>query len=250
MKKLIINADDLGLTPGCNKGIIKAMTGGIVTETTLMVNTEYTDQAVADMKKAGLTKVGLHLNLTWGEPLLGNEVPSLTDETGRFRRKIAKSVDLLDPVDIEKELRAQVAKFIATGLELTHLDSHHHAHTYPKVLPIAIKLAQELNVPLRQGKSEVKDEIYQAGLVTTDHISLDFYEHGVTMDNMKKILTSYQEGTLEIMSHPAEPDKVLYEISSYNSYREQELGIFTSPEIKTFIAEQGIELITFQALAK
>lgn len=251
MLQLIINADDLGLTPGCNAGIIRAMTEGIVTDTTLMINTRYTEEAVTKLKNQGISRVGLHLNLTFGEPLIpADEVPSLVDANGRFNRKIEKAAPMMSPVEVKRELSAQVEKFLATGLGLTHLDGHHHAHTYPEIIDIAISLAQQMGVPLRQTSEAVRQKIVGAGLVTTDDISLDFYEQGVKPDTLKEIILNHPQGTLEIMCHPAEPEQLIYEISSYNSWREKELAILTSPEMINFIKQNGVRLVGFDALRK
>ncbi|MDF2568718.1 MAG: YdjC family protein [Sporomusa sp.] len=249
MLDLIINADDLGLTPGCNEGIIQAITAGIVTDTTLMVNTCYTQDAIEKLKQHGLTRVGLHLNLTFGEPVLSaSQVPSLVDVNGRFRRKVAETVPLMNAVDVKRELNAQVEKFLASGLGLTHLDSHHHAHTQPVILEIAIELAQQLHVPLRQGDNSVRQAIRKAGIATTDSISLTFYEQEATLNNLKQIIQGHPCGTLEIMCHPAKPDQLLYDISSYNHWREKELAVLTSQEIRDFIENNSVRLVGFDAL--
>jgi hypothetical protein len=249
MLELIINADDLGLTPGCNDGIVSAITKGIVTETTLMINTSYTQDAVTKLKQQDINRIGLHLNLTFGEPIVpAAQVPSLVDAHGRFNRKIAKAVTVMNPVEIKRELSAQVEKFLATGLGLTHLDSHHHAHTYPEIIEIAINLAQQLGVPLRQGNEAVRQKIRAAGVATTDSISLDFYEQGANLQNLKEIIQSHPQGTLEIMCHPAKPDQLLYDISSYHTWREQELAVLTSPEIREFMEDNDVRLVGFDAL--
>lgn len=249
MLKLIINADDLGLAPGCNTGIVKALTQGLVTDTTLMVNTSYTEDAVTKLKQHGINRVGLHLNLTFGEPLTPvAAVPSLVDGNGRFHRKIAQAAPAMASGEIQRELTAQVEKFLATGLGLTHLDSHHHAHMYPGILDTVIALAQQLAVPLRQTGNDVRQKIREAGVATTDFFSLSFYEQGVSMRHLQDILRQHMQGTLEIMCHPAEHDELIYRISSYNSWREQELAILTSQEMRRFISDTGIELIGFDAL--
>ncbi|MEN6566728.1 MAG: carbohydrate deacetylase [Veillonellales bacterium] len=249
MLSLIINADDLGLTPGCIEGVIQAMTRGIVTDTSLMVNTGYTGEAVKKIKKHGISRVGLHLNLTFGQPVLPvSEVPSLVDGNGRFRRRVAEAVSFMNPADVKRELSAQVEKFLTLGLGLTHLDSHHHVHTHGEILPIVVELAQQLGVPLRQGNETVRENIKKAGIATTDSISLKFYEQGATLNNLKKIIQTQSDGTLEIMCHPAKPDPLLYEISSYNHWRENELAALTSQEIKDFIKQNGVRPVGFDAL--
>lgn len=249
MLQLIINADDLGLTPGCNAGILHALTEGIVSDTTLMVNTQFTQEAVAGLKERGINRVGLHLNLTYGTPLLpAGELPSLVDAQGCFKRKIALSAPVMRMAEAERELYAQVEKFQATGLGLTHLDSHHHAHSYPGIKEIAIALAKKLGVPLRQTGEELKREILGAGLATTDFFSVDFYEQGISLENLQTIIGNHREGTLEIMCHPGMLEELIHQISSYNSWRVKELAVLTSRKMRDFIKEKGVRLVNFDAL--
>lgn len=249
MLQLIINADDFGLTPGCNAGIIRAMTQGIVSDTTLMVNTAYTADAVTRLKNHGISRVGLHLNLTFGKPLLpAAAVPSLVDGSGFFRRGVEYAVPLMDPAEAQRELSAQVETFLATGLGLTHLDSHHHVHSYPKIFAIVMDLAGKLDVPVRQTGETIRQSLLDVGVATTDHIALDFYSHDATIENLKAIISRHSHGTMEIMCHPAEPDPLLYEISSYHSWREKELAILTSQEMIAFIKEREIRLAVFDML--
>ncbi|WP_371376076.1 carbohydrate deacetylase [Sporomusa aerivorans] len=249
MLQLIINADDLGLTPGCNDGIITALNQGIVTDATLLVNAGYTEDALAKLKEKGISRVGLHLNLTLGKPVLpAREVPSLVGDGGRFHRRIAPVAAAMLPEEIERELYAQVEKFQATGLGLTHLDSHHHAHGYPEILYIVIKLAKKLAVPLRQTSEAVRQQIREAGVPTTDYFSLDFYSQGVSLAGLETVIAGHRQGTLEIMSHPAVVDNTLMQLSTYNTVRGNELTILTSPAMRNFIREQGVSLIGFDAL--
>lgn len=251
MRQLIINADDLGLTPGCNAGILRALTEGIVSDTSLMINTEFTKDAVSGLKARGICRVGLHLNLTYGTPLLpAAEVPSLVDGEGRFKRKIAVAAPGMRQTEVERELSAQVEKFLATGLGLTHLDSHHHAHSYPEVREVVIALARKLEVPLRQTSEELRKRIVAANVATTDFFSVNFYGQGVNLANLQAIIAKHRQGTLEIMCHPAIPEELIYRISSYNSWRERELALLTSREMVDFLKENGVRLIGFDALPR
>lgn len=248
MRRLIINADDLGLTPGCNAGIIQALTAGIVSDTTIMINTDHAADAVARLRANGLA-AGLHLNLTYGHPLLpGKDAASLVDKKGAFHRPVNRVVAVCEPREAERELTAQIEKFLATGLTLTHLDSHHHAHSYPELLDVAIGLARRLGVPLRQTGPAVKARIVAFGVPTTDAFSDAFYGPGATLSNLQAILRGHSDGVLEIMCHPADADDMLAEVSSYSAERQRELAILTSPEMKEFIAAEGIELVSFAAL--
>jgi len=249
MLRLIINADDFGLTPGCNAAIVRALSEGAIGDTTLMINSEFAPAAVALLRERGINQVGLHLNMTCGTPVLPTaEVSSLVDGTGRFRRKVGKAIAAMDPREVEREFAAQAEKFLATGLMLTHLDSHHHAHTYPEVFPIALAMAKKLGVPMRQISDSLKREIVAAGVKTSDWFSWDFYDEGATLENIERIISQCPDGVLEIMSHPGEPEELIYSVSSYNAQREKELAVLMSPEFKAFLRERDVELISFAEL--
>lgn len=249
MRKLIINADDFGLTPGVNEGILRGLTAGIVSDTTLMVNTDHTAAAVALLKQSGRKAAGLHLNLTCGAPILpAADVPSLVDAAGRFRRPAVAAAVALKPVDAARELAAQVEKFLATGLEPTHLDSHHHIHAYPALQDIVIDLARRLAVPLRQTGPAHRKRITAAGVACPDHFTTAFYGAGVSRENLAAIIAGHQDGVLEVMCHPAVADDLLPRISSYSGDRPRELALLTDPAMKALLAEAGIELVSYAAL--
>ncbi|MDF2521307.1 MAG: YdjC family protein [Clostridia bacterium] len=251
MLKLIINADDFGLAKGCNEGIIKALKDGIATDTTIMINLEGCLDAVILAKSNGIKRIGLHLNLTCGKPLLpADEVKSLVDETGSFYRRVKLLLPNMDLKEAESELWAQVERFKETGMGLTHLDSHHHIHMYEGLRDIVIDMARQLNVPLRQTDDETRDKIRAKGVRTTEYFTWEFYDNGVSVENLCSILDRYHEGTLEIMSHPAVPDDELSSKSSYSSQRKKELEVLTSEVLKKYIKNKNIQLISFDDLSR
>ncbi|MBQ7584112.1 MAG: ChbG/HpnK family deacetylase [Lachnospiraceae bacterium] len=138
MLKIIVNADDLGISGDVNSAIAECFAERFITSTTLMVNMDYADEAVAMAVKYGWhERVGLHLNLTSGVPL--------TDRIKRFRRFCARdgsfnasfAKNLYTRMHLSKEelqavreeAEAQIVKYISYGLPDKHLDSHHHVHT-------------------------------------------------------------------------------------------------------------------------
>jgi len=246
MLKLIINADDLGLADGCNQGIVRGLTEGIVSDTTLMINTDFTQAAVDLLKKNGIFQAGLHLNLSFGVPV--SQAPSLVDGQGFFHRKIAGRVSGINLEEVISELSAQLTKFQATGLRLTHLDGHHHVHAFPEIIDITLGLAKKAGVPVRQTGSASQERIIAAGVTTTDFFTKDFYGQEVSNNLLQQQLLRFSDGVLEIMCHPATYDPRLYDISSYNSCREKELSILTDPAMKEFLQDNQIKLISFADL--
>lgn len=153
MKQLIVNADDFGLTEGVNAGIIDAHTHGIVTSTTIMANGAAFDSAVSSSRGAPELGIGVHLNLTSGEPVApARKIPSLLDRNGRLHRspgrlQWALGARKINPPEIEIELRSQIAKVMGAGIRPTHLDGHKHVHLLPVVSQIVIRLAREFSIP-------------------------------------------------------------------------------------------------------
>ncbi|EOD00094.1 chitin disaccharide deacetylase [Caldisalinibacter kiritimatiensis] len=249
MKKLIINADDFGLTTGCNKGILYAMEKGVVTSTTIMINMPKAEETIKMAKEKGIKTLGLHLTLTCGKPVLPiTEVPTLVDENGQFYKRRTKLFPVMNLNEAKKELKAQIEKFLQSGLELTHLDSHHHIHMYDGIREIVAELAKEYNVAVRQPNDETKDYLIDNGIKTTDYFSMEFYGEKATLENLKNIIENFDNGTIEIMAHPAYVDEELSNISSYNNNRQRELEILTSQELIQWIDKEGIRLITYKDL--
>jgi len=153
MKKLIINADDFGLTAGVNEAILDGHLRGTISSASLLANGEAFESAVISARRAPRLGVGVHLNLSEGRPLTQPAVlPSLTDRHGSFSRKparlwLAKSVHRVNPGEIEKECRAQIEKVLAAGIVPTHLDSHKHVHALPFLGRMLMGLAFEYGIP-------------------------------------------------------------------------------------------------------
>lgn len=147
---LIINADDFGKTKDVNNAITESFNKGFINRTTVMVNMPYAASALELALKNGFSdKVGLHLNLTEGEPLTDGikNNPFFCDENGKYNAffyhstKLRLHMDSKSVKDIEKELRAQIDMYHDLGFTLDHIDSHHHAHTNWPVLQALTNLA-------------------------------------------------------------------------------------------------------------
>lgn len=224
MIKLIVNADDFGYSKGINYGIIEAHRNGIVNSTTMMMNMPGVNHAVDLAKENPNLKVGIHLVLTCGKPLL-TDVPTLVDENGCFKknRDILESNISLE--ELEREWTAQIEKFLETGLTLTHIDSHHHVHTVPKFLPVVQKLSKKYNLSVRR----VSDHAIEGVPPYSDVFLHEFYGEGATYDFFEKIVTHVQDGqTVEVMCHPGFLDHEVLNNSSYAKDRVTEIEILTS----------------------
>ena len=151
--RLIITADDFGLSPSINEAVIQAYRLGILTSTSMVVNGDAFEPAVQLARQHPQLQVGLHLNLYRGRPITeASDIPSLVDRrTGRFLQSLRRvgwriTSGGFQAEDVYTELRAQADRLLAHGIIPTHLDSEKHLHHAPGIRSVVIRLAKELGV--------------------------------------------------------------------------------------------------------
>ena len=151
-RRLIVNADDFGLSPGVNEAVIRAHREGILTSASLMVNEPGADEAVKLAKENPKLGVGLHLTLLLGHAALPPEqIPSLVNARGEFSRSpvgagLAYFFRRSLRAQLCAEIHAQFAKFRATGLPLDHVNGHLHLHLHPVIFKILMEDAEPLGI--------------------------------------------------------------------------------------------------------
>ena len=153
MKQLIVNADDFGLHPLINAGIIKGHQEGFITSTSLMPSAPCWQEAVRLAKDNPRLGIGVHLTLVGGVPsvLPKEKVSSLLDDDGLFlpdyvafaKRYYSGAVK---KAELEAELRAQFERALSCGVNITHIDSHQHTHVLPGINSLVLKLSNEYNI--------------------------------------------------------------------------------------------------------
>ena len=153
MSRLIVNADDFGLTAGINRAIAELHAAGAVTSATLMASASATAEAIEIARSTPTLGVGCHIVLVDGTPVLPpDRIPSLVDpRTGQFRPTLSAFLMRLltgniDPSEIEAESAAQIASLQNRGLELTHIDTHKHTHMFPAVLRAVLRAARAAGI--------------------------------------------------------------------------------------------------------
>lgn len=154
MLKKIFNADDFGISKGVNAAIVKAHREGILNSASLMINQKYATDAVKLAKELPSLEMGLHINLTNEFPAApAHKIPLLIDEQGKLKHGFV-SLFFLSLIkhkqlrqQAETEVRAQIMKYLATGLPLRHLDSHRHVHMIPAIFKAVCKLQKEFEIP-------------------------------------------------------------------------------------------------------
>jgi hopanoid biosynthesis associated protein HpnK len=284
MPHVIINADDFGLSPGVNRGIVAAFRDGVLTSTTMLVNLPSFDDAVRLARENPDLPVGIHLSLLWGRPISDPAtIASLVEPDGQFPRSLSVLarryfLGTLNLEHVRTEFRAQVDRFGGAGLNPTHVDSHKHVHCLPGVLEALAQVVSERGIravrfpyedglsprhtaggPGRSGslKSRVKSGIVgflsrdgrrtieHCGLRTTDHFVGIAYQDRLDGDTMQFILSHLRDGTTEVMCHPGYDDDLAREYSRTPPHRERELEALRDPVVRECFTARGIQRISY-----
>jgi predicted glycoside hydrolase/deacetylase ChbG (UPF0249 family) len=272
MRRLIINADDFGLTGGVCQGIRFAFSCGAISSTTAMMNLPGIAAELEVVKRdAPSLPVGVHLCLTLGKPLTPPErIPSLVDGEGRFvNRDIFLS--RLESVRLEEaglEFRAQIEALSACGIRPDHLDSHHFiSYVSPGLLESMLSLAEEYRLAVRPPAASdgtvaelfpglpqsaadflsgpAWDAVRRSPVPTADRLYLTFYNKTATAKNLQRILGDLPDGISEIMCHPGMADGELRNISDYAEERGYELTLLTESGLPEMLTSQGIHLFSY-----
>ncbi len=297
MRKLIVNADDFGLTRGINRAIVETHTAGVVSSTTLMANGPQFDDAVTLARATPSLSVGCHVVLVDGTPVS----PTHTVDTLRAIRSaepdnffaslsaFAARATLggFDRDQLVDEVVAQIRKIQATGLQVTHLDTHKHAHIFPEILNALLRAARICGVrairnpivpvkalPARLFKdkphlwkrySQVRvlhtfarrflKQTERAGLLTPDGV-LGVIETGASESGgfsslLRQTLAALPDGTWELVCHPGYNDAELAGVNTrLRDSRDEERRLLTSAELRKFLDEQKIQLIGYREFAQ
>ena len=271
MKRLIVSADDFGLTEGINNGIIESFNKGIVTSASLMVNMPSFEGSVNLAQSNPDLAIGIHLNLVKGRPLQPiSSVPSLVNKVGVFytlpefiRRLLFGKIILQE---VERELRCQVEKTLAANLMVTHLDSHRHFHIYPSILKIIIKLANKYGINKIRCPRSVSNSprsLKELTLTCLSWKSLSVFnknniKHNQSFFDLVRIETAkdpfsalarfckgLRQGVTELDCHPGFITEELDGIEATIHNREKQIEILTNPDIAELFQKYDIKLISY-----
>jgi chitin disaccharide deacetylase len=249
--RLIVNADDYGRTDGINQGTLEAHLSGIVTSATVMVLEEAAERGIAEARRfAPRLALGLHFVLTGGGPPAGapESLPTAAPG-GRFARNAEALPASIDPEEVRRELTAQIERFERfSGRPPSHLDSHHHSALHPDVAPVFAEVARARGLPVRASSAAARADLKARGVATPDAFLDGFFDAGANAENLLSIVATLAPGVSELMCHPGHPDAELSAGSSYAAQREGEITALCDPRVRRFVAEHGIELVTFDSL--
>lgn len=220
MKHLIVNADDFGASRGINRGILEAHRYGILTSTSLLVDTPFSQEAAKIAATVHALSVGLHVDL--GKELNRPQAP--------IPKRMAEAVN------------NQLARFKALmGRGPTHIDSHHNVHRDPRVLPHFLRLAEEHGVPLREHSPVRYLSSYYGRWNGESHLEQ------ISAGGLSRLLeTKVGPGITELSCHPGCMDEGY--TGSYAFEREVELQTLCSLAVRQALSALSIQLISYHEL--
>jgi hopanoid biosynthesis associated protein HpnK len=274
----IVNADDFGLGPEINRGIIEAYRRGIVTSVSLMPTGDAFEDAIALAHQHIGLSVGVHLTLVEGRPVLpAEEIPSLITADGGFAKTPSGflkrwSIGQIRLAEVKKELEAQVEKVASCGIRIDKLDSHMHLHFLPGIFQAVVELGRKHQIRgirlargefhwhgLSQMAGSAKQvvlrclSLLQVRCVTSAALFAPDYLSGVpesgrmTERQLLHTLSSLKPGVTEVMVHPGYHDGEMERWPLSRRYRrEGELVGLTSRQVKELVKRLQVELVTYR----
>lgn len=235
MKRLIVTADDFGAGLSVNEAVEAAHRQGILTATSLMVGAPAAGDAVRRARANPSLRVGLHLVLVEGEPVLpARELPDLVDAAGRFRTDMARmGAEIFFRPSVRRQLKREIAAqfeaFAATGLALDHVNAHKHFHLHPTIAASIVEIGKRFGlraarVPVEPSavlrKAEpgtsvgpafitapwawaLRARFRRAGLLVPDRVFGLAWSGAMTPARLRRLIACLPEGLSEIYLHPA-----------------------------------------------
>ncbi|MCW2508540.1 MAG: putative glycoside hydrolase or deacetylase ChbG, family [Modestobacter sp.] len=272
---LVVNADDMGLTPGVCRAVHRGHTDGVVTSTSVLAVGTAFDEAAARLRDLPGLAVGAHLAIVGEDPplLSAGEIPTLVDRDGRFplsyRTVVARGVaGRIDPDDVRREFAAQLERVAGIGVRITHLDTHQHTHLWPAVAGVVVELARNAGVPsvrlptsrrrgplglgVRLLSGRLRARLQRAGLRTTeDYAGLD--EAGA-LDRARFAgtlgrLARSGAASAEVNTHPGEAGEAALSRFQWGYRWADELAMLTAPATRELVGRLGYRLGSFADLA-
>ena len=276
-KVLILHADDIGMCEETNIAVIPYLENQHIQSASVMMPCEYSDEFMQWYKANANYDIGLHLTLTsewptwrWGTVTNKDLVPSLLDSYEFMWSNVWEVVRNAEPEEVEKEIRAQIAKALSMGITPTHLDTHMGTLYYSdEFLKIFLDIAEEYQIPalvFDLSSDSIIEKLEEMDIPITDYLiercndynmpKLDYvcstpdgntYEE--FRDNFFEVVRSLNPGITEIIFHPSvESDKLKDIPESWQRRIVWEAQILADQEVIDFLKEEQIIFTTWKEL--
>jgi hopanoid biosynthesis associated protein HpnK len=278
VKRLIVTADDFGAAEAVNVAVEQGHAHGILTSASLMVAAPACADAVARAKRLPKLRVGLHLVLVEGAPMLpASALPDLIRD-GLFRTDMARmGADIFFKPRVRRqlaaEIEAQFAAFQRTGLALDHVNTHKHFHLHPTIAGMILRIGRRYGLrasrapiepwsvlaavepdspPSRGDITEpwakgVRSRYRRAGIVMADQVFGLAWSGAMTADRVAGIIRHLPDGLSELYLHPATAGGFAGSAPGYR-YAE-EFAALTAPQVRDAVRDGGVMLGGFSDFA-
>ncbi len=269
-KQLMIHADDLGLCHAMNAASIQAMEHGSVNSASIMTPCPWFGEIAAYARTRPHLDLGIHLTMTnewdhyrWPPVASSEQVPTLVDDRGLMHDLKTIFEKEINPAEVEIELRAQIDKALAYGIQPTHLDAHDFVLMKRRdLLEVYLKVAREYGLPALFHPDFIKQKfgvdasgLYDKGEVRVDRIVMaypDDYASGLH-HFYTRTLKTLPPGLTMLLVHPGYDTPELQAITTDKidccaAWREQDFDFFTSDACSQILEEEGVQLVSWLEL--
>ena len=275
--RVIVTADDFGLSPAVDRGIIEAFLRGVVRNTALLVNFPDLGESLGRLERAAGLEVGIHLNVTAGPPVMSpDRIPSLVTADGvfpGFGRFFARvGARRIDPSDVMREWGAQIELGLKMGCRFTSVTSHQHVHMLPALARVAVELSQRFKIPavrltrfhrtsmfpplrlkalaLAAYAGAVRRTLTERRVLHNDFVvDIPAQHRNTALQRFCGMVRCLPRGVFEVVSHPAYLDATLRQRDALVDQRGVDLEVLTAPAVAALVTDGQIALSTFGALA-
>jgi predicted glycoside hydrolase/deacetylase ChbG (UPF0249 family) len=264
---LIVNADDVGVSHAANDATRKGMEQGLMTSGSIMVPCPWFEEIAAYARATPKADFGLHLTHTsewkvykWGPVASRDSVAGLVTPLGYLWPDIESVYKHATPELALAEARAQIAKAKASGIDITHLDSHMGALQYDmRYHAVYRALAKEFDLPIRMGNQDLlaklggghlRGELDADGTLYPDYLIHDQRRKGEAVDvYWKRIIGELKPGVTELYIHPAVAGDEMRHITNSWQERDSEYHLFTDDaSVRQLLEQRGVKRIGWRAL--
>ena len=238
----IIHADDLGISPEVNRGVLEGLTSGVITDTSVLVDAPWAEEAARLLSDIGCVHAGIHINLDglfgWSSP--GRERFSRDELTARL-----ESGEYLDAV--RDDALRQIQGFLSLGLRPSHLDTHHHVHGFGAVFFLLLDLMKEHHINAMRFSSTGYRLLTREDIPHDQHLyeqmEAALRKNGIvycdTVLEGVDALARIGPGTTELIVHPGRGGE---------AWREKELDVLLSPTFAELLRERQVHLTNYREL--
>ncbi len=271
----IIHTDDIGMGQATVSAFAELVDFGLISSGAVMVPCPWFPQVAAYCRQHPQVDLGVHLTLTsehdhcrWGPISTRDPASGLIDEEGYFHRRSEEVQAHGDPAAAQLELQAQVARALAAGIDVTHIDTHMGTVAHPKFVPAYVQLALQHGLPpmiLRLDEAgwrkmgmdsetatfaaQFVQQLEAQGLPLLDYlVALPLDQPADRVELAKKTFGSLPPGLTHFIIHPAQDTPELRAITPNWQGRAADYQAFTSEELRDYVKNSGVRVIGYRAL--